>query len=252
MLWRMWVIRSVAASTLLLVACGNSSDGGPAAAGGGSGAGGSTTGGSSAQAGSTSSGGKPTVKVNDCNGLAAPGVFEEITPPEVKTTLGEKTPDGQTKGGPFAMAVDPVNQGTIYSGTLLQGVWKSTDCGANWTKIPTGTNAGDVNRGMNWTFAIDPLEPDTVYTNSGYGSNGLFKSIDGGVNSSYALRAVRRPGGHLGAAVATASASDRSRAHSFSSSKLSASARTSRSHGPSRASSRSSRFACSTSSSNRP
>jgi photosystem II stability/assembly factor-like uncharacterized protein len=35
---------------------------------------------------------------------------------------------------------------------------------------------------MNWTLAIDPQEPSTVYTNSGYGSNGLFKSTDGGVN----------------------------------------------------------------------
>lgn len=124
----------------------------------------------------------PPAKVSDCAGLAAPGVFEEITPAEVKTTLGQKTPDGQTKGGPFAMAVDPVNLGTVYSGTLLQGVWKSTDCGATWTKIATGTHGEDVNRGMNWTFEIDPVEPDTVYTNSGYGSNGLFKSTDGGVN----------------------------------------------------------------------
>jgi len=80
------------------------------------------------------------------------------------------------------MAVDPVNQGTVYSGTLFQGVWKTTDCGATWTKIATGMNADDVNRGMNWTFAVDPVEPETVYTNSGYGSNGLFKSTDGGVN----------------------------------------------------------------------
>jgi len=35
---------------------------------------------------------------------------------------------------------------------------------------------------MNWTFAIDPQDPNVVYTNSGYGSNGLFKSTDGGVN----------------------------------------------------------------------
>jgi hypothetical protein len=127
---------------------------------------------------------KPPTKLNDCNGLAAPGVFEEITPAEVKAGMGSKMADGQTRGGPFAMAVDPVNLGTIYSGTLFQGVWKSTDCGATFTKIATGTNATDVNRGMNWTLAVDPQEPKTVYTNSGYGSNGLFKSTDGGVNWS--------------------------------------------------------------------
>jgi hypothetical protein len=80
------------------------------------------------------------------------------------------------------MAVDPVNLGTVYSGTLFQGVWKTTDCGAHWTKIATGSNGDDVNRGMNWTLAVDPQEPNVVYTNSGYGSNGLFKSLDGGVN----------------------------------------------------------------------
>jgi len=134
------------------------------------------------QAGGGGMTGKPPAKVNACDGLAAAGVFEEITPPMVKAGIGLKTPDNQTKGGPFAMAVDPVNLGTLYSGTLFQGVWKSTDCGANWTEIASGTSAMDVNRGMNWTLAVDPQEPETVYTNSGYGSNGLFKSSDGGVN----------------------------------------------------------------------
>ncbi len=179
------------------VACGGSSPSSAApgtSVGGSSNAGGTTNGGSATggsatsggtTSGGTTSGGAPTLppaKVNDCSGLAAPGVFEEITPAEVKTTIGDKEPGGQVKGGPFAMAVDPVNQGTVYSGTLLQGVWKSTDCGASWAKLSAGTNGADVNRGMNWTFELDPFEPNTVYTNSGYGSNGLFKSTDGGQN----------------------------------------------------------------------
>jgi hypothetical protein len=35
---------------------------------------------------------------------------------------------------------------------------------------------------MNWTLVVDPDEPDTVYTNSGYGTNGLYKSTNGGVD----------------------------------------------------------------------
>src|SRR6185369_1255395 len=111
----------------------------------------------------------------------AAGVFEEITPPMVKAELGTGD-SGRMKGGPFALAVDPVNQGTLYSGTIYQGFWKSTDCGATWSQVATGTSGQDVNSGMNWTLAVDPQEPETVYTNSGYGSNGLFKSTDGGVN----------------------------------------------------------------------
>lgn len=192
---------------LLIVGCGGGHAGSTATGGGSAGAhdnggaasgapatseaGGAGVGGvggtvvTEAGAGQAGAGGAPImppVKVSNCDGLAAPGVFEEITPPIVKAGIGVKTPDNQTQGGPFAMAVDPINLGTVYSGSLFQGVWKSTDCGANWTKIATGTNAADVNRGMNWTLAVDPQDANIVYTNSGYGSNGLFKSTDGGVN----------------------------------------------------------------------
>jgi hypothetical protein len=138
--------------------------------------------GGAGMSGAGAGGGAPTPVVHDCNGLAEPGVFEDITPPAIKAGLGMQTSSNQTKGGTFAMAVDQVNQGTVYAGSLFQGVWKSTDCGATWIDIATGTHGSDVDSGMNWTLAIDPVEPQVVYTNSGYGSNGLFKSPDGGVN----------------------------------------------------------------------
>lgn len=171
-------------------ACGDKSDAGSKAETGGSAGASAPSGGSSSTAGGSTGGsagkgngaGAPPAQVKDCDGLAAPGVFEEITPPEVKAGIGLKTPDNQTQGGPFAMAVDPVNLGTVYSGTLFQGVWKTTNCGASWVKLIAGTNSMDVNRGMNWTLAVDPQDPNVVYTNSGYGSNGLFKSSDGGHN----------------------------------------------------------------------
>lgn len=122
--------------------------------------------------------GGPVPHVNDCSGLGAAGVFEDITPPEVKAGMST----AQDGGGTFALAVDPVNQGTLYVGTLHQKVWKSTDCGATWTHISTGRNGDRVDSGMNWTFAVDPQDPNVVYTNSGYGSNGLFKSSNGGID----------------------------------------------------------------------
>jgi len=136
---------------------------------------------------------KPPAKVADCDSLNEPGVFEEITPPEIVLNLDMKIADGQSKGGTFALAVDPVNQGTVYLGSTFQGVWKSTDCGSSWTLLADGENSSDVNRGMNWTVAVDPENPETVYTNSGYGSNGLFKSTDGGVNWTDVWSAKSQP-----------------------------------------------------------
>jgi hypothetical protein len=117
-----------------------------------------------------SDGGGPPVVVNACDDLPPVGTFEIITPPDI---VGERT---------FAIAADPVNQGVLYVGTVSAGVWKTEDCGATWTHISTGLNGEQVDSGMNWTMAVDPMDPDTVYTNSGYGSNGLFKSTNGGVD----------------------------------------------------------------------
>ena len=169
---------------------GGSSAGG-SQGGGGGGVGGSGVGGSGgsvgkggaaggAGAGGSSAGGKggsgPTPTVADCSGLAAQGVFEEITPPKVKAGFGQ-VKDG---GGAFAFAADPVNQGTIYLGTLWQGLWKSTNCGATWKELNTGMNGADASSGMNWTLAVDPIKPEVVYTNSGYTNSHLWKSSNGG------------------------------------------------------------------------
>jgi photosystem II stability/assembly factor-like uncharacterized protein len=117
-------------------------------------------------------------KVSNCAGLAAEGVFEEITPPDLQAS----TNVSGNAGGSFAIAVDPVNLGTVYVGARNSKLWKTTDCGATWTHIATGKNGADIDRGMNWTLAIDPIDPNVVYTNSGYGSNGLYKSPNGGVD----------------------------------------------------------------------
>jgi hypothetical protein len=102
--------------------------------------------------------GPPLGQINGCNGLAPEGTFEEITPPNVKAGLGTKRADGQVRGGTFAIAVDPLNHGTIYAGTVFQKVWKSADCGTTWRAIATGANAASVNGGMNWTLVIDPVD----------------------------------------------------------------------------------------------
>ncbi len=173
------------AVTLALVECGNGSGlraRASASFEGGSDAGGDATSLVAPEGGGGGEAGPPPV-VAACDALGAVGTFELITPPIGPSPFGvDGGPDQET--GTFAIVADPVNQGTLYAGTFAQGVWKSTDCGATWTEIATGQNADVVNSGMNWTFGIDPVSPQTVYTNSGYGakSNGLLKSSNGGVD----------------------------------------------------------------------
>ena len=153
------------------------------AAGSGNGGGGKPSGTAGSNAGGMRNNPKPPLpEVANCDSLPAAGTFEEITPEVVRQGIGTLNEAKEKKGGTFAMAVDQVNQGTVYAGTLFQGLWKTTDCGATWNIVATGQGGKDINRGMNWTLFIDPVDPNVVYTNSGYGSNGLFKSTDGGVN----------------------------------------------------------------------
>lgn len=133
--------------------------------------------------------GPPDRPVGDCSNLAPVGVFQEITPPEIRASIDRNKNDG----GSFAIAVDPINHGTVYVGTRSAKLWKTTDCGATWTAIATGRLGADVNRGMNWTLVVDPVEPNVVYTNSGYGANGLFKSRNGGIDWDVIWPPPRQP-----------------------------------------------------------
>jgi hypothetical protein len=120
------------------------------------------------------------IAVGTCEALGDVGQWEEITPPEVSLPGPADCPFGTN-----SFVVDPVNEGTVYLGTCNQGIWKSTDCGSSWVHINTGRGAEALDRARQWTFAIDPTQPDVLYTNAGYGgggSNGFFKSTNGGVD----------------------------------------------------------------------
>lgn len=123
-----------------------------------------------------------------CDGLAGIGTFEDITPAAVAAGIGMGN-----KGGTFAIAADPVHQGVLYLGTVHQGLWKTSDCGATWDLIADGMNGDNVGTGMNWTLAVDPVDPDIVYTNSGYGSNWLYKSKDAGASWSVVWPPAAQP-----------------------------------------------------------
>ena len=137
------------------------------------------------------------VHVGACNDLASPGTWENITPPGVAAQLPPQGPGGPGDGctyGVGAFAVDPTNPAVVYLGTCEMGVWKTTDCGSTWVHVNTGLNGPALDNGRQWTFVIDPIDPQVIYTNSGYnnwipsgtwdgnGVSGAFKSTNGGVD----------------------------------------------------------------------
>jgi hypothetical protein len=97
----------------------------------------------------------------------------------------EITPPGSMTGyGSYVVATDPSDPTeAVYVGTDHRGVHRSTDGGASWTKINTGSGGAILDAGSVWTLAIDPFNPSTLYAAAGGGgAGGPLKSTDGGVS----------------------------------------------------------------------
>jgi hypothetical protein len=164
--------------------------GGASAGGSGSaataGGGGVATGGAagSSESGANDAGVRPPAKAcpaADQGGPEAVGVWQNITPKEVCLTC-TKTPNNNANFGTAAVAVNPLVPSTVYLGTEEWGFFKSTDCGSTWTKTNTGRGGTDLGKGSQWTLVVDPVDPDVLYTNSGFGVSGVFKSTNAGAD----------------------------------------------------------------------
>jgi hypothetical protein len=119
-------------------------------------------------------GGTPVHTVGACDKLGPIDKWEDISPPQVNLTLHTAM---------VGVIVDPLHSGTLYAGTERQGLYKSADCGANWTKINTGRNGAILDTGAQWSMAIDPVDSRVIFTANGYGKDvSLFKSTNGGVD----------------------------------------------------------------------
>jgi len=119
--------------------------------------------------------------VRPCGDLPAAGVWQSISPLAFSVPSNMET---------LAVVVDPNDQ-TVYAaagnktngGDSGTGVLKSTDCGATWTLASTGANGDKLKTGDPWAMLIDPVHPETLYINNGYGSDPtIFKSVDSGTN----------------------------------------------------------------------
>lgn len=137
-------------------------------------------------AGTSSETGAPHT-VGDCDGLPPAGTWEHVTPAQLDADAwcvpgSDGCDEANSTYGTNAFALDPATSGTIYLGTSSKGVWKSADCGSTWEKINTGTEAAALDAGRNWSIVVDPIEPDVVYTVTGYAGAGFYRSDDGGRN----------------------------------------------------------------------
>jgi collagen type VII alpha len=181
-------------------ATGSSGSTGSSGATGSSGSTGSSGAAGSSGATSSNNSKPPLHTVGACDNLPAAGTWEDITPAALNSQ-NWCTPDfgsdpkscGQPEYvnpntgttatyGAHTVALDPNTAGTAYLGTSSLGIWKTLDCGSTWVKIDTGAGGSDLDTGRQWTFVVDPIDSQVLYTTPGYGLEGFYKSTDGGVN----------------------------------------------------------------------
>ena len=72
-----------------------------------------------------------------------------------------------------AFAIDPGNPDVVYAGDFGQGIFKSSDGGATWSKMNQGLAAVMPN-----ALAVTPTDIDTIYAQTG--ALGVLKSSNGG------------------------------------------------------------------------
>jgi photosystem II stability/assembly factor-like uncharacterized protein len=112
-------------------------------------------------------------------GTKTAGIFKSTDTGSTWTAVNNGIPPRPTSADPgegpvtsiLALAVDPASPLTAYAGTLTDGMYKTADGGAHWTRL-IGVTTADVR-----AIAIVPQAPQTVYA---AGNGGLFKTTNGG------------------------------------------------------------------------
>ncbi|MCU1280553.1 MAG: hypothetical protein JWM53_4099, partial [bacterium] len=92
----------------------------------------------------------------------------------IKTTGWIAQNAGLTGGVINDLALDPKHPATLYAATGDNGVWKSIDGGATWTRAATGLPR----RKAVDALAIDPVTTTTLYATCA--DAGIYKTTDGG------------------------------------------------------------------------
>lgn len=75
------------------------------------------------------------------------------------------------------LVVNPLRPSTLLLGTRKNGLWRSTDAGASWARVPSFPGTGQPGAGIN-AIAFSPIEPGAAYA-SCFG-DGVYVSRDDG------------------------------------------------------------------------
>lgn len=120
--------------------------------------------------------------------VIAPFIYSQGNGPFIWTTTTESI------GRVYAMAIDENNPSTMYAGGLDQGIWKTTNSGANWTQINNGLLNIQVQ-----AIAVSKSNSQVLYAGTNYGTNeGVYKSTDGGGSWTKMINGISEPAGGIG------------------------------------------------------
>jgi photosystem II stability/assembly factor-like uncharacterized protein len=104
------------------------------------------------------------------------------------------TTSTESIGRVYGMVIDENNPSTMYAFGLDQGIYKTTNSGANWTQINSGLTNIQVQ-----AMGICKNSPQDLYAGVAPGANdGVYKSTDGGGSWTRMVNGIAEPAGTLG------------------------------------------------------
>ncbi len=102
------------------------------------------------------------------------GIWQNVTPPSLSLAAGN--------GNRGAITVVDGRPGEVFIGTTYQGLWRSRDCGATWSKANTGAGADAIDGAELSVLTVDPQAPDVLYTMPNFIGGGIWQSSNSGVD----------------------------------------------------------------------